>query len=110
MKYAIEGLILLANTALMRIQIELKTVWVKNRILGPIEDILIALRGLREIVEKDSSLSHYITVFIATISSRREELMKSVGYSEIEHLVSDWGSIFQTLEEDCLKSLSCLEK
>ena len=110
MKYAIEGLILLANTALMRIQIELKTVWVRTRILGPIDDILIALRGLREIVEKDSSLSHYITVFIATISSRRKELMYSTDYSEIVHLVSDWGSIFLTLEGDCLKSFSRLEK
>ena len=110
MRYVVEGLILLANTALMRIQVELKTVWVKNRILGPIEDILVALRGLRDVVEKDSRLSAYITVFLSTISDRRKELMYSTDYSEIVHLVSDWGSIFITLEEDCLKSFSRLEK
>lgn len=110
MKHAVEGLILLANTALMRMRIELKTVWVKTRILGPIEDILIALRGLRDVVEKDSRLSGYITVFISTISDRRKELMISVDYSEIIHLVSDWGSILLTLEGDCLESLGRLEK
>jgi len=103
MKYVIEGLILLANTALMRIQVELETVWVKNRILGPIEDILVALRGLQEVVKEDRRLYDYVTVFISTISKRREELRSGADYSEIEHLVSDWGSIFQSLEKDCLK-------
>lgn len=106
MKHAIMGLILLANTALMRIQEELEVVWVKNRILGPIEDILLALRGLREVVEDDRRLTDYITVFISTISKKREELRSSVDYSEIKNLVSDWGSIFQTLEEDCLVRFS----
>ena len=102
MKYVIEGLILLANTALFRIREELQVVWVKNRILGPIEDILVALRGLQEVVKEDRRLYDYVTVFIATISKRREILMSNVVYSEIEHLVSDWGSIFQSLEKDCL--------
>jgi len=105
-KHVIEGLILLANTALMRIRVELETVWVKSRIIGPISDVLVALRGLRDVVEKDIRLSDYIGVFIETILRRRQELIDSVDYSEIEHHINDWGSIFQSLEEDCLKSIS----
>jgi hypothetical protein len=109
-KYAIEGLVLLANTALWRIHNEVETTRIRTRVTGPISDILIALMGLKEVMYEHKRMVSYIETFIDTVTKRKNEFVNNDNSLGAEYLLSEWGSIFQVIEEDSLRMLGYLKE